>query len=910
MEEQHQDSALTATPPPIVLGPHDEPIGSTSPSPAPSSASSQAAAHPASEHPQARSAPSSDYQARTAPFAQHDFPVLTSAPAVQPGVGAKDDLDLQYPASTNVHMLDGRATYFLPNERSSTADSGLASSLHMTTASGGAASLAQHGADRFQQSTYSWYDPGAPQNPIGQHAQPRSAPAQQPSFATGHLGSNGMQGEHRTLDQVMGNARVGDSGGGKDGQAQPAASAPRTPEMDRAADMAGRKRARDEQPDIVVDSSSSSAAAAALNHLAVGVSVRLSSGEMNDASSATTDDEAVEVQQREAQRRRTESNAQQQQLQQQALAYAQNQQLAHLYYQQQQHARFGTYGPGMQGVSAPQQMGGGGAAARTSSAQPYPSAPPPYGQQSYQGAYPGYPGYTAQWPAPSGEASSSASSSSTTSPPLGNAHPGPQRFSYYPPAAQSYYAPSYAPSTSASHAAYSPSTAITSPSVQATPGPSDRRLSAPAVHQPFGAAPPPQQQQQQGVDQKQAFGAASSAQGAQAADEPEDKPVRRRVQVDNPFVIPTAQGVKPFVNKLRFLMRNADKVGDVICWDESGKVVLVHVLNKRLEGEVLPRTFGHSNFDSLRNQFRSYGFLALKEPALSRALNPNAASSSSAAADPASTTVASTSTAPSSSPDELRDVREWKAFLHVHSAADFAAMRAEERERDALFRRIAREKEGAKRAKAAEKDKGDGAQSAQQVEVSESEDEEDSEADEDDVDEPWFSRDEIDNLRLLRRLRPKAAKYKGKAGAGGAAASGSGGSGGGGGGGGGGGAARTTTGSSSAGSSTALGSNIIQSQQQQLQCIAPRPTSTQAPSSASTSTSGAQFAPRPAIPIPSSGLAVPPFKSMPSLVPPPHVQPQAQAPAQGEARGAGSAERFDVGSLVGLRRSSGAGALG
>lgn len=240
--------------------------------------------------------------------------------------------------------------------------------------------------------------------------------------------------------------------------------------------------------------------------------------------------------------------------------------------------------------------------------------------------------------------------------------------------------------------------------------------------------------------------------------------------------------------------------------------------------------------------------------------------------------------------------------MHIHSAADLAAMRAEEREHDAVARearRAARAKEAAKRAKAAEKSKGEGVSgaAAHQVEESSSEEEEeDSEEDEDDG-EPWFSRDEIDNLRLLRRLRPKSSKQKGKAVGGGAAASGSGG-------GGGGGAARTAAGSSSAGSSTALGSNIAQSQPQQLQYIAPRTTSTAAPSSASTKL---VFAPHPAVPPHSSAPAIPPFKTTPSSAPPPHVHSQAQALAQGDARDPGSADRVDIGSLVGLRVSRGAG---
>lgn len=187
MQEQHQHELHSPIAPPTVEGPQDEPARSPSPSPASSSTSSQTAAH-AVGPPQVPSTTSRDTENGAslvqAPFAQHDFPVLTSAPAVQPGTGAKDDLDPQYPASTNVHMLGGRATYVLPANGHSAFTS--ASSLHMTTASGGAASLAQqHGADRLQQPTYSWYDPGAPQKPLVQHAQPRSAPAQQLSFSTG-----------------------------------------------------------------------------------------------------------------------------------------------------------------------------------------------------------------------------------------------------------------------------------------------------------------------------------------------------------------------------------------------------------------------------------------------------------------------------------------------------------------------------------------------------------------------------------------------------------------------------------------------------------------------------------------------------------------------------------------------------
>ncbi|GAA5929658.1 hypothetical protein JCM3775_006511 [Rhodotorula graminis] len=905
MEDQQHDQPHSAAPAPTAQGPHHEPARSTSssPSPAPMSASSQTAAH-AVEDPQQPSTTSSDTQHRAslvhAPFSQHDFPVLSSAPHAQPGFGTHSgDDDPQYSMTTQVHMVGGRATFVLPEQRSPAS-----SSCRMTTTSGGAASLAQHGTDRHAgQPSFSWYDPGAVQGPVEQRVQPRSAPAKLLP-ATGPVVSSSTQSGRRTsdpsTDQDANAAResgssAGDSG--KDG------------EMNRGVALAGRKRSRDEeqqQPDIVVDSAPSHPQ----HHLSVGLSVRVSSGEMNDASSATTDDEAVEVQQRETQRRRTESNAQQQH----ALAAAHGRQphLAQLYddfyrqqQQQQQRVLYNT-----RGFPPPQQMGSSSAWAHP--AQPQPPMASYYGQQAYQGAYQGYPtGYSAQSSNQSGEASS-ASSSSSTSPHLGSTHAGQPRFGYYQSAPQPYYGPQYAPATAASYSAYSPSTAITSPSVQATPAPSERRVSGPPILPAFGAAPSPQQQQQQqqqqhGEQEKQAFGAASSAQVAQPA-VADEKPFKRGVKVNNPFTIPTLQGVKPFVTKLRFLMRNADKVGDVICWDESGKVILVHASNERLESEVLPCTFGHSNFNNLKNQFTNYGFLALKDPELSRALN-SARSSSSTTAAGASTSTASTSATSSSAPHMPRDVREWKAFVHVHTADDLAVVRAEERARASILRRAEKDKEAAKRAKAAEKNKDDSlsgmaaaaaatTQQQQQGELSGDSDEEEDSEDEQDDDEPWFSRDGIDDLRLLRRVRAKSSKGKGKADTSGAAA----------GGGGGGGATGAAAGSSAGSSSTVLGSNISQAQSHG-QPIAPRPASTAQHSSASTSTFPLPPAQYPAIPLRSSAKASSTHLSTTPTVPPPQVeQPQTSTPAQSEARGAESAHRVNTGALLGMRRGAVGGA--
>ncbi|GAA5904288.1 hypothetical protein JCM8208_006826 [Rhodotorula glutinis] len=890
MEDQQHTEARSATPSPTA---QDEPARSSSPSPTPLSASSQTTAH-AVEHPQQASTTSSDTHRRSsvadAPFSQHDFPVLCSAPLVQPGFDTKRDDDPQYSTASNVHMVDGRATFVLPTQRTTTA------ALPAPTASG-AASLTQHGADRSEQPSFSWYDPGAAQGPVGQRVQPRAAPAHL-ALSTEYLGLSNTQGGRRPSDPATDHgANAPRENGSSVGNSSKNDENPiaRAPELGRIVASVGRKRSRDEQhqqqPDIAVDS----AAAPGHNqhhHLSVGLSVRLSSGEMNDASSATTDDEAVEVQQREAQRRRVESNEEQQQ----ALAIVQGQQeyyarLQQLYHQQQyQQQQRTVYNP--HGVPP-------SSAARAHPAQPYPSAPPFYGQQSYQPAYPTYQtSFSAQSSAQSGEVSSSSCSSSATSPQLGAAQVGPPpRFNYYPATApQGFYPPQYAASTAASHSAYSPSTAITSPSVQATPASSERRVSGPPLLPAFGAAPQQQQQQKQPpvVSEKQAFGAASSPQVAQQTVAAEaDKPFKRGVKVNNPYTIPTAQGVKPFVNKLRFLMRNPDKVGDVICWDESGTVILVNMAQERLESEVLPRTFGHSNVQNLKNQFTTYGFLGLKDPALSRALNPPRSSSSTAGP--------STSTASSSSPHELRNVSEWKAYLHTHTADELAVVRAEERKRAAIIRSAERDKEAAKRVKAAEKSEGEGlsgmlaaaaSASAQQGELSGDSSGEEETDEEDGDDEPWFSRDEIDNVRLLRRVRAKSSKAKPKAGGGGATA----------GAGGGGGTTGTPTGSSAGSSSTALGSNMS-STAVPVQATAPRPTSTAAHSTASTS--GFPLPPPhyPAIPLRSSANASSSHTSTAPAVPPPQVQPQASTSAQSQARDAGSADRFDSGALLAMRRA-------
>ncbi|BGP20135.1 hypothetical protein JCM10213_000780 [Rhodosporidiobolus nylandii] len=198
------------------------------------------------------------------------------------------------------------------------------------------------------------------------------------------------------------------------------------------------------------------------------------------------------------------------------------------------------------------------------------------------------------------------------------------------------------------------------------------------------------------------------------------------------YQIQPIAGVKPFITKLRYLLQRPDSFADSICWSESGNEVLIKVGGEtRLATEVLPRTYGHENQSALYRQFTSYGFTQIKTPnEVSAILNPPS---------PTANTPSSSGASPAAE-EPQRAPQEWRIYTHLHSAEDHTFAVEEERAAAASTKAL---KNGVKQ-------DGDG------------DDEESSEEeDEDQEDTPyWFSRDTIDNVTLLRRLK---AKTKGKA---------------------------------------------------------------------------------------------------------------------------------------------------
>ncbi|GAA5972914.1 hypothetical protein JCM11641_004001 [Rhodosporidiobolus odoratus] len=229
------------------------------------------------------------------------------------------------------------------------------------------------------------------------------------------------------------------------------------------------------------------------------------------------------------------------------------------------------------------------------------------------------------------------------------------------------------------------------------------------------------------------FGAASpnTTAGQDRGEEQEEKGQGKkrggRMQApENSYQIDPNTGVKPFVNKLRWLVKHPDEVGDAICWSDSGNEILVKIGgDTRITTDVLPRTYSHENLSAFYRQFTAYGFDQIKSN-VAAILNP-----------------------PTSDLDKDREASDWRVYQHHHTIDDFRAARKEER---ASERKIDKAKQTAKT-------------SARGV-AEEDEDESDSEIDEDEDEDDvpyWFCRDEIDNFVTLGRLKPKA-KGKGSAG--------------------------------------------------------------------------------------------------------------------------------------------------
>ncbi|GAA5929833.1 uncharacterized protein JCM15063_004636 [Sporobolomyces koalae] len=275
---------------------------------------------------------------------------------------------------------------------------------------------------------------------------------------------------------------------------------------------------------------------------------------------------------------------------------------------------------------------------------------------------------------------------------------------------------------------------------------------------------------------------------------------------------PPLDRVRPFINKLRFMMLNPQIFGSVICWSEDGQCVLVDVSNPELASDILPRVFQHSKPTGLMRQFATYGFSVLNGNAASLALMhslpdvdvgqipdqaPVASTSTIApgqdlvVADstpevPASSVLSpSIELEPKSITDSPRNPEQWKVYRHTHTRQDLEECLAEEAEvrrlalestlRRARQERKTRAKKEAKFAgipyvsdddnddededelaanehtEQGDHDKQDGSEVQETTSNKtrlETEEEQDVEV--------WFSRDTMYNQKLLARLRPKS----------------------------------------------------------------------------------------------------------------------------------------------------------
>lgn len=556
MEQQQGDSAMH---PPAVPSPQDSetpPLRSPLLA-APSHAPHAAETAPAEAAPVQGSSASSPETTSTpsvqqGPFSSTNFPALASAPPsrVPPSDNDKSDQRAQqdHTSEADRHMADGRATFVLPKENR------LPQSLHMSTAAG-AASLSHRAAEPNEPAAYSWYDPGAAQreHPHEEPAasEPRSVPMQRsppPAYKSPGLDAALLKsptqvsaaGERRSsVAQAEGGGcgsasssnahevRDGASAAGVvvDSNMRATSTLGGTSGAGDADSSTGRKRGRDEQQDIAVGAPAGGSSAA----LATELSNRTALNETNDAASATTDDDA-EGAERETQRRRVESTSSeaQQALQLQLQQPQQQFPTTAAHFQQWQY-QYWMQQRSLSGGFVPQLP--------TTAQQAFPTPGyPQQGQQYYASQF------NAQQHYPGGRASLSGSiSSDEDDPQAASSSPTAARGGHGQPHRQqrAHYGTPYGTSSStATHsygAAYSPTTAITSPLVPlAGPGPggpSDRRSSGP-VPAPFGAGLPH-------MEQKQAFGAVAPAQEEAGGTGGEaDKPTRARgAKCDNPYMI-------------------------------------------------------------------------------------------------------------------------------------------------------------------------------------------------------------------------------------------------------------------------------------------------------------------------------------------------------------------------------------
>ncbi|GAA5820981.1 hypothetical protein JCM11251_001905 [Rhodosporidiobolus azoricus] len=245
--------------------------------------------------------------------------------------------------------------------------------------------------------------------------------------------------------------------------------------------------------------------------------------------------------------------------------------------------------------------------------------------------------------------------------------------------------------------------------------------------------------------------------GGETGQQESSEKKRRKAPPKDAFTVPAIDGVKPFINKLRWLLMHPEEVGDSICWSESGNEVLLHISGDTdLADSVLPRMYSHQNLGAFYRQFTVYGFTHLKSPAqVFTALNPHLppppAVSTPSAASFAGITPSSLSTVAAVHPAK-REPSEWRVYTHLHSKEEYEAAVLAERAQAREVRRARRR---------APKVAGEGASAAEFEEESEEEEV----PEEDEAEKYWFSRANQENLRLLRRVKGKS-RDKGSTGTG------------------------------------------------------------------------------------------------------------------------------------------------
>ncbi|BGP51787.1 hypothetical protein JCM10450v2_007743 [Rhodotorula kratochvilovae] len=756
------------------------PARSPSPSPAPPPAAAPARVEARPQEPQdemtSLETTSTPHIPQGAFSSANAFPVLSSAPPshappaeVDEDAAHKDQLPAQHVDSRTHEERRPLATFVLPNQAAPPPPSA-ASSLHMTATGDGAARLA-HVPYPFQ-----------PQYPLHSHSllqhryppaqpEPRSVPMQRsppPAFASPSLaaalptyavtsgqissstsaseGGGSSAGSAGALEKVAAADEARRAAGKPSGEGDKGVGASRLDLLAEGASEAsgasGRKRDRDDEGDRERSTMAGGAEDEAQSVRIVQTDYD-GARQIKQAAADEAEDKSFE---RVAQRRRFNEP------QQPAHApihhlQPQYQQLPNLSFQQTQAQYFPYHGYGPPPPPAPsssQAMHHYGGFVNQMTATQY--GVQMHAQHQYASAGPPPPPPPREVYNSDDEESQVVEPRRAASSPAVHYQPQPQAYEPYRFGSQTYgFSPASQPAGSPSTVATSPSVALAQPakrtgvplvSTSATP-------QAQGEKQPFGPAP-----------------AAAPAQEEQGEAAPEKKKYTRGVKCPNPYPIDSITGVKPFISKLRWLLQHEDEVDGEVCWSESGQAVLVHVggANEHLVDEVLPRTFGHSNVGNFTRQFTAYNFIALKDPAFSRELNPPhpmpippAASTSSAAAKEDNDDDA----------PEPRDPREWKVYVHQHSDEDYAAAREEERAAAAQARATAKARRAAVR-QAAARTGSDIEVGAGGEESSSEEGDGEEDAEEEDDGGCWFTRESVEDVRMLRRLKPKASKGKTK----------------------------------------------------------------------------------------------------------------------------------------------------